>query len=144
MSKIRQRILENIRIEVRRYLRDGVQMPSRDPMWDSDIQAILREEKILFEQEQLPQIELMYIRFHQKHVSGISFEEWLHKARSLYYIDDSYTVYSVARGPENIEMWPCRSLKEAHVKILKLLYYKQYDHFVRGFNFAYDPDEDID
>ena len=86
MSDIRERVLENIRGEVRKYLRDGTPMPQRDPRWSVDIESILAEETKIFHAEQEADIEQMYANYHKKHVSGITFEEWMEKAKKLYSI----------------------------------------------------------
>ena len=138
---MRERVLENIRHECRKFIRDGVAMPKRDPRWDVDIEIIMLEEKKIFEQEQQEEIEQMYANYHKKHVSGITYEEWLDKAKKLYKVSGSM-VYSIARGPEHENEWgPYKTEKQAHKKFLQLIYYKQYDHFVRGHDFAYDPEE---
>jgi hypothetical protein len=116
-------------------------MSTRDSRWTTDIEIILCEEKKLFEEEQILEIESMYVNYHKKHVSGITYEEWLKKSRKLYTVNGAYTVFSIANGPDNQREWQCRTLKQAHKRILTLIYYKQYDHFVRGHDFAYDPDD---
>lgn len=139
---MRERVLENIRHECRKFLRDGKEMPKRDPRWDVDIEIIMKEEKRILEQEQQEEIEQLYANYHKKHVSGITYEEWLDKAKKLYRVTGSI-VTSIALGPDHERVFgPYKTEKQAHKKFLQLLYYKQYDHFVRGHDFAYDPEKD--
>lgn len=137
---MRERVLDNIRGEVRNYLRHGKAMPDRDARWKADIDSIMEEEKNIFMTEQEEQIEEMYANYHKKHVSGITFEEWMDKSKKLYKVVDS-TVISIALGPDHMkEFGPYKSHKAAHKKLLQLISYKQYDHYVRGHDFAYDPE----
>jgi len=100
----------------------------------------MAEELKLFQAEQEAEIQAMYDNFHKTHVSGITFEEWMEKAKKLYKVAGC-TVYSIALGPDNEkEFGPFKSEKAAHKKLLQLIYYKQYDHYVRGHDFAYDPE----
>ena len=140
---IRERVLENIRNEVRKYLRDGTAMPARDVRWQLEIDLVMKEETKIFQDEQQAEIEAMYANYHKKHVSGCTFEEWLETSKKLYKVNGC-TVTSIALGPENErEFGPFKSEKQAHKKLLQLIYYKQYDHYVRGHDFAYNPDEQI-
>lgn len=137
---MRERILENIRHECRKFLRDATPMPARDARWTQEIERIMAEELKIFENEQKQQIEEMYANFHKKHVSGISYEEWLEKAKKLYTISGAF-VTSIARGPSHPETFgPFKTDKACHKKVLQLIYYKQHDHYERGCDFAYDPE----
>ncbi len=137
---MRSTVLENIRHECRKHLRDGIPLPNRDSRWSVDIAIILEEERKIFQAEQEAEIEEMYANYHKKHVSGITYEEWLDKAKKLYKVSGSM-VYSISRGPEHEKEWgPYKTEKQAHKKFLQLLNYKNYDHFVRGHDFAYDPE----
>lgn len=136
---VRERVLENIRAEVRKHLRDGSPLPVRDARWKTYTDSIMQEETKIFHAEQEEEIEAMYANYHKKHVSGITFEEWMEKAKKLYSVAGS-TVTSIALGPDHQREFILKSHKAAHKKVLKLIYYKQYDHYVRGNDFAYDPE----
>lgn len=134
-------VLENIRHECRNLIRNGKPLPKRDPRWDLEVARIMAEEQKIFENEQQAEIETMYANYHKKHITGITYEEWMDKAKKLYRVSGSM-VYSIARGPEHEKEWgPYKTEKQAHKKFLELMKNKNYDHFVRQYNFAYDPDE---
>ncbi len=134
-------MLDNIRHECRNFIRNGTPLPKRDSRWDSEISRIMAEEQKIFDNEQLAEIETMYANYHKKHITGITYEEWMDKAKKLYKVSGSM-VYSIARGPDYEKEWgPYKTEKQAHKKFLQLISYKNYDHFVRQCDFAYNPDE---
>lgn len=138
---MREMVLNNIRSECRNHIRNGKALPTRDPRWFFEIERIMSEELKIFQVEQEQEIKLMYDNYHKKHVSGISYEEWLEKAKKLYKVN-GYWVASIARGPNFEKEWgPFKTEKQAHKKLLELLGNKNYDHFVREYDFAYDPDK---
>lgn len=137
---IRETILLNIRAEIRNLLRNQTPISLRDPKWDADIVIIMAEEKKIFEREQIEAIEQSYRTYHEKHTSGITFEEWMDKVKQLYKVVDS-VVISISRGPDHEKTWEESSHYMAHKRVLKLIAYKRYDHFIRGHDFAYDPDK---
>lgn len=138
---MRETVLENIRHECRNNIRHGKPLPKRDPRWDVEIARIMSEETKIFAAEQEEEIEIMYANYHKKHITGITYEEWMEKAKKLYRVSGSM-VYSIARGPENEREWgPYKTEKQAHKKFLELMSNKNYDHFVRNYNFAYDSDK---
>ena len=134
-------MLDNIRHECRNFIRNGTPLPKRDSRWDSEISRIMAEEQKIFDNEHLAEIETMYANYHKKHITGITYEEWMDKAKKLYKVSGSM-VYSIARGPDYEKEWgPYKTEKQAHKKFLQLISYKNYDHFVRQCDFAYNPDE---
>lgn len=141
MSDVRSRILNNIRADIRSYLRNSKPLPLRDSKWDSEVERIMKEEKREYEEEQQADIEMMYQTYYLKHVSGCTFEEWMVKCNKLYKIEDDFLVTSIALGPDNQKQWQCNSRKDAHKRVLKLIGYKRRDHFERGHDFAYDPED---
>ena len=136
----RELILINIRAEIRNNLRNQTPVPVRDSKWDQDIVLITIEEKKILEREQIKSIEKSYRTYHHKHTSGITFEEWMDKVKQLYKVTDS-SVTSISRGPDHEQVWEESSHYMAHKRVLKLIAYKRYDHFIRGHDFAYDPDK---
>lgn len=69
----------------------------------------------------------------------MSYEAWLTLAKSLYTITANYEVISIARGPQNKRVWEEESEYHARERVYKLIYWKHYDHFVRGNSFSYIP-----
>lgn len=136
----REMILNNIRGEIRAFLRNSKPLPKRDSRWDVDIAMIMVQEKRELEEEQKAEIEMMYQTYYLRHISGLTYEEWLDKSKKLYRIDADFTVYSIAWGPDKERVWANKSLKAAHKRIIKLIAYKRVDHFIKGHDFAYDPD----
>jgi hypothetical protein len=73
------------------------------------------------------------------HRKDMSFVKWLKIAQSFYKFDEeSKTLSSNALGPDKIKMWNGLSSLEAEIKILKLIAFKEYDHWKRtGRNLAW-------
>lgn len=147
VTDLQKRIVANIRTEVKAFLREGTPMPERDARWEEAKNRILVEERELYEKEieakHMADYETMNSslkKAYESTNSGIAYDEWLTKAKSLYSINGT-TVSSIAKGPDNENEWRMESVWAAKKKVLKLIYYKYYDHFKRGHDFAYDPDE---
>jgi hypothetical protein len=66
--------------------------------------------------------------------------DWFTWAKSLYTIDDNYTVTSAARDWEEPKEWACGCKSEAMEKIEQLIFYKEYDRN-RGHG---DMDKDLE
>lgn len=146
MSEIRERIIANIRVEVRNFLRRDVPMPNRDPRFDDMKAKILVEERELLEKEREAVHMIDYESMNDKlkksyeqNNNGVPYDEWLDKAKKLYKIDGS-VVTSIAKGPENEVIVDTGSHWQAKKRVLKLIAYKYRDHFQRGHDFMYDPD----
>lgn len=151
MDKFTQRVIENIRHEIKRHLRTGEPMPERDPRWNELKEKLMKEEEELLRKEQEAKYMIEYEttrgnleRVYKTTKDGLSYDEWLAKIEQLYSIDDWYVVRSVARGPDNEREWICKSYWQAKKKVMQLIYWRYYDHFMRDitYNMAYDPDEE--
>ncbi len=115
-----------------------------DAMAEKHTIAVARQKQVdtqnavLAEQEKLDNL----ISREKKMASALdmSYDEWLKIAKSLYTISGN-TVTSIARGPENAREWIEESAYDARERVFKLIYWKYYDHFVRGGNFTFVPEE---
>ena len=148
MNDMQQRVIDNIRLEARKLLRQGIPMPDRDPRWSDLKVKILVEERELYEKEieakHMADYETMndnLKRSYEQSNNGVPYDEWLEKAKRLYKIDGS-TVTSIARGLEHAESVDTGSPWLAKKRVLKLITWKYRDHFQRGHNFMYDPDKE--
>jgi hypothetical protein len=138
-------IMENIRAEALRFIRDGVPIEERGSQWDEFIKIAIADAKKQVEHEQILKVEKAERRLATK--SGLTYEEWLAKVRKLYSINpEDATVTSIASGPEFGKTWVCDDQVTARKKVLQLMRYMQYNHFDRigsGCEFRYDPDKVI-
>lgn len=146
MSEIRERLIANIRGEVRNFLKRGTPMPDRDSRWNDIKAKILVEERELFDKEveakHMSDYETMNESLKKSYESsnnGVPYDEWLDKANKLYNIDGS-VVTSIAKGPDNANAVDTGSHWQAKKRVLKLIAWKYRDHFQRGCDFMYDPD----
>lgn len=149
MNKIRERIIANIRVEVKNFLKRDIPMPDRDPRWDDIKAKILVEERKLYEKEieakHMADYETMNAsleKSYEQNNNGVPYGEWLDKAKKLYKVDGS-VVTSMAKGPGNEDVVDTGSHWQAKKRVLKLIAWKYRDHFHRGHDFMYDPDEEI-
>jgi len=154
MSAIKDRIMDNITTEARNQVVNGVPMQERGEAWaefsayalkEAIVKQMLNPEepdsakkKGLTVEERMKRLEAKQRKLAAR--QGMSYEEWLKVANSLYSIDGNYTVTSIARGPDHMQTWETSSEIAAKERIYKLLAYKRYDHFERDANFAYVPE----
>ena len=69
---------------------------------------------------------------------GISFEKWLGIAQSFYRFDrETKTLISIAAGPTKEKIWEVANQTEAEIKTLRLIVYKEYDHWKRAGNLSW-------
>ena len=153
MNDIHERVKENIRSEAIAFIQHGIPMPKRAPMWDQFTQETLEAVKLTH----FPTVkkgpgrsgltrEQKFERWKKRVAAkqGTSYEEWLKIASALYSIDEeTFTVTSVARGPDHKRTWPAQDEFEAQQKVYELMGWKHYDHFERegsdATDFAYVP-----
>lgn len=78
------------------------------------------------------------------HKSGMTYDEWVGMSKRFYTIGaDFKSVTSIARSPDTPpQVWYTNDEYEARVKVLRLIGYKRYDHFVKGHDFAWKKKED--
>jgi hypothetical protein len=137
MSQI---VMDNIQAEAYRFVKDGTPMNERGPQWTEFTRSAIAEARKRVEHEELLKVEKSERNLATK--QGLSYDEWLEKAKKLYSIDQQTAVVtSIALGPDHGKTWECESYVDARKRVLKLMQYKKYDHFVRGHDFAYDPDK---
>lgn len=110
---------------------------------EQKIKAVEREEREKLEQERL---DIQYVEesLHDLaiKIAGDKADQWLETALKLYSIDlETNQVTSIAHGPHNPEYWDCDSHLAAKQKILQLIRYKYRDHFERGNDFFWYPEE---
>ena len=135
MNELQTRIKSNLRIDVRNHLLYGKVLPNRGTQYIDLTIQLLKEERINIQAEFESSV---YLECYNKSNSELSFEEWMDISKSLYSIN-GFLVTSIARGPDHLKEWHLKSLKEVHNKIVKLINIKRYDHFVKGYTFAYIP-----
>jgi len=151
MNELQQRIIDNIRAEARNLLKRGIPMPDRDPRWDDLKAKILIEERELYEKEieakHMADYETMNTRLKKAYDqanNGMGYEEWLEKAKQIYKINGSI-VTSLASGPDHLKTWDTGSHWQAQKKVLQLIYWLYYEHFIRENgtkDFRYDPNKE--
>jgi len=90
-----------------------------------DHELIKRRKDLVYDQKQLAT------------KMGISYAEWLKQANTYYSISNDYTVTSNAKSPTSISTWDNPDLISAQEKIYQLINYKYYDHFIKGWDFAW-------
>lgn len=147
---IRRRIVDNIYAEALQHVRsDGLSpIGVRGPEWQAVIEEALSVARAQVNKEQIEagrrkyELKMKRLEANERKLaakSNMTYEEWLEEAKKFYSINpDNYLVTSVARSPNTPpETWECKDEYEARHTVLKLLRYKQYDHFTRGGNFAY-------
>jgi hypothetical protein len=68
----------------------------------------------------------------------MTFEKWLTTAQSFYKYDgESKTLASNAASYDKEKIWEGLTQTEAEIKTLKLIVYKEYDHWKRSGNLAW-------
>lgn len=146
MGEIRDRIIANIRANIKNFLRYEIPIPKRGAQWDDTTAKLLVEERELREKEieakHTADYESMNAKLKKAYDSsagGMPYEEWLDKARRLYSIQGN-SVTSIAKGPKNVVTVATNSPWQAKKRVLQLIAYKYNDHFNKGFDFMYDPD----
>ena len=77
-------------------------------------------------------------------VNGISFKDWYEKSLRYYSIDESYNVHAIARSKNTTEIIAHVNLAHAKLTILTRIKYKFYDHTQRGYEFAWDIDDETE
>jgi len=89
-------------------------------------------------------VEKMYIETCLKHqdVNGMSFKAWYEQSLKYYTIDANNVVHSRARSPKTVDSVPCNSLAHAKYRILTLIKTKFNDHAVRGYDFAWEIEDE--
>jgi arginine utilization protein RocB len=131
---------DNIRSEAYNFVKDGTPITERGDQWAEFTRQAIEEAKKQVENEEYVKIEKAERKLATK--TGLTYEEWVTKAKKLYSIDPSTAkVTSIALGPTHGRTWECESQLGARKRVLKLMGYKRYDHFERGCDFAYDPDQ---
>lgn len=136
-----QRILDNIQNDAMLYVRTGKKLPYRDPQWNGQVQIAIEIETKLYNDELWA--ELIQDELELAHISGVSHEVWLKKCGMLYIICPvTFSVTSLARGPKHKRVTECESEYDARKRILKLVKFKYYDHYMRGFDFMWNPLEE--
>lgn len=118
------------------------------------VQARIRAER-LAEQEQEKElafieslteevVEKMYVDTCLKYedVNGMSFKKWYEQSLKYYSIDKNFVVHSRARSPKTVDSVPCNSIGHAKYRILTLIKTKFNDHAVRGYDFAWEIDDE--
>lgn len=151
MDSIKERILTNIRAEVRSFLRKDAPLPKRDERWKEVTAKLLVEERELLEKEREAKHMADYEalnkdleKAYQTTGNNMPYDEWLDKAKRLYSVEGT-TVTSLALGPDHEKEWRMPSVWQAKKKVMQLIYWKYYDHFLRTGrtnDFRYDPDEE--
>jgi hypothetical protein len=91
-------------------------------------------------------VEKMYIDTCLKYqdVNGISFKDWYEKSLRYYSIDEHFNVHAVARSKKTKEIVAHVNLAHAKLTILTRIKYKFYDHTQRGYEFAWDIDDETE
>ena len=138
MQSIQERIIENIRLDVKQFLRNDIQLQKRDEKWDKITESILKEEIVVYKLEQEENHRKQYEKLNKEMKKNfisreISYEEWIQKCSQLYEINEQCEVVSFARG-DDTKKWECSCNWEAKNKILQLIRYMYYDHFKRENN----------
>jgi hypothetical protein len=134
-------VQDNIEDEAYAFVKHGTKMNAdRDKRWEAFTKEAIKRAIIKVEAEDVLAVEDLERKFASK--NGMTYDEWREKANKLYKIDNS-VVTSIAFGPSHLKTWSLESHSKARRKVLRLIYYKEYDHFVRTnriTNFRYDPD----
>lgn len=147
IDSIKQGVMDNIEHEAILFVKHGVPMNVRGPQWAEYTAQCLADAKTKYKyvgplrKGKLTREQRLERRQRKLALNkNISFEKWLKIAKCLYR-KDGYNVISIARGPEHERVFECGSDIEADEKICQLMEYKDYDHFERGCDFAYIPEE---
>lgn len=75
-------------------------------------------------------------------VNGMSFKSWYEQSLKYYTIDKNFVVHSRARSPNTVDSVACDSIGHAKYRILTLIKTKFNDHAVRGYDFAWEIDDE--
>jgi hypothetical protein len=137
---MKEMIMNNIKHEARLFVRDGVPMNDRGVQWRAYTEACVAIAKLEVKEEEEANLEKLerQLATHQ----GLSYDEWLAKAKKLYSIHPMTSVVtSIALGPTHGRVWEEDSQIAARRRVYTLMRYKRYDHFTRGCSFKYDPDK---
>lgn len=150
MNELKNRITANIRSEVRNFLRKEIPLPERDERWKDITAKLLVEERELLEKEREAKCMADYENMntslkkaYQSSGNDTPYEEWLEKVKKLYKTE-GVTVTSLASGPDHMKTWKLNSAWQAKKKVLQLIYWMYYNHFLRDGaqtkELRYDPD----
>lgn len=130
-NNIERRIIKNIYLEALKLVLEGVPMSKRGTRWDSAVAEAIEKAKV----EALHRIISDEKRTAKK--AGLTHETWLERAKSYYVITDDYTVISMARSKNKTRSYEFQYEYEARAKVLELIKFKHYDHFVKGHDFRW-------
>jgi hypothetical protein len=130
----------NIMAEAYLFVRKGIPMGERDSRWADFTKFAVEEAKKQVEAEEFASLEKLERKLAT--TQGLSYDEWLAKAKKLYSIHPMTSVVtSIAHGTDHGKTWEEDSQVAARRRVYKLMQYKKYDHFTRGRDFFYDPDK---
>lgn len=118
------------------------QLDYQDPRWNdlndeaNRIQTEIENINLLIEKQRVERNKLKQVqeKIASKWKEFPDFHEWWKWARTLYSIDENFTVTSSAKNwdPENPKEWTFGCEADALEKIDTLITWKEYDHFTRG------------
>jgi len=142
-KRLNESILQNIKLDIRAFFLVGKEIPIRDKKWDSYTKEQMELIKQELEIEEEIRHEKVLKKIHRDKKEKRSYIEWKAIADSLYTKEENddclWIVTSYAKGLERIRTEICESRKDANKYIESLIKIKYYDHFIRGYDFRWDP-----
>lgn len=139
-----ERIKETIKLDILEYYRSGKPLSDRDIKWCPYIQEQIIKIRKQIENEEEIRHERVLKRIHTDKKEKLPYKEWREKADKLYSKEENddcqWIVTSIAKGLDHRRTEICESRKDANKYIESLIKIKYYDHFIRGYDFMYDPD----
>lgn len=145
MMTIEERIKETIKFEIRAFFIYGKELSQRDGKWNGYIQEQMNLIKQELDIEEEMRHEEVLKKVHKDKKEKKSYIEWKKIADSLYTKEENdngqWIFTSYAKGPDYKRIEIFESRKEINKYIESLIKTKYYDHYIRGYDFRYVPEE---
>lgn len=129
LERLLDELYEQGQQDSEQYAAINAELDNRANKYTQNEEAIKESERLAVLEEVKAKLKVLKETIAQKW--NMSVEDWDSWARSLYIIDDNYTVTSRARQWNDDLSWSFGSEYEAIEKVEQLLNYKYYDHFLR-------------
>lgn len=152
MNEMQKRIYDNIHNEAMSHVKFATPLKDRGLLWTKIQDDALEAARLLYKpvvkrgrNNLTPEQRLRRKQEKMARKNGFSYDEWLKICKSHYSIDPlTFTVTSIAHGPDHAKTWSYSTELAAEEQVYKLMTWRYYDHYERDgcetTEFKYVPD----